>query len=124
MNGVTRPSDSAGSNHRGTIEMPWTRVIWPDGCSARAGYAPAGPSTATASRTSTRSDRLMLSSRSPPSGRPRSTGTTCSASEEFDELGDLDGGLAENRPQRAAVELSVIRHNHLGERLAPSQNHV
>src|SRR5262245_55692736 len=59
MNGVTRPSDSAGSNQRGTIEMLKTSVIWPAGAWPRALDSPTGPSPATMSRTSTRSDRRM-----------------------------------------------------------------
>src|SRR5882724_524427 len=60
MNGVTKPSDSAGSNQRGTIEMLKTSVIWPAGACPRALDSPPGPSTATTSRTSTRSDRRMV----------------------------------------------------------------
>src|SRR5438093_738467 len=61
MNGVTRPSDSAGSNQRRTIEMPWARVIWPDGASTPAVDAPNETRDATATRTSTQRDRLRAS---------------------------------------------------------------
>src|SRR5262245_30479983 len=60
MNGVTKPSDSAGSNQRGTIEMLKTSVIWPAGAWPRALDSPPEPSAATMRRTSTRSDRRMV----------------------------------------------------------------
>src|SRR5438034_5621883 len=66
MNGVTSASDSAGSNQRGAIVMPWTRVICPAGASARAAET-ASAVVATAMRpSSTRRNRDRVIVTEPP----------------------------------------------------------
>src|SRR5207244_2589846 len=65
MNGVTSASDSAGSNQRGAIVIPWTRVICPAGPSARAAENASDGVDAATRVTSTRRNRGGVIRQSP-----------------------------------------------------------
>src|SRR5436190_1775309 len=65
MNGVTSASDSAGSNQRGAIVIPWTRVICPAGPSARAAENASDVVDAATRVTSTRRNRGGVIRQSP-----------------------------------------------------------
>lgn len=45
-------------------------------------------------------------------------------SEEPDELIHAEPGLADDRTQSAPVEFFVVRHNYLGQRFVPTQDHM